>query len=38
MTPRQEPVQELVHLAAFYESAFGALMDKAWVANGLSRA
>ena len=32
----EEAVQELVHLAAFHESAFGALMDKAWVGDGLN--
>ncbi len=30
------PVQELVHLATLYESAFGVLMDKDWVVNGLN--
>ena len=31
----QEAVQELVHLATFYEMTFGVLMDKPWVADGL---
>ena len=32
----EEAVQELVHLATFHESAFGALMDKVWVGDGLN--